>query len=389
MRRRLVFAPWVWGGAVVVAGAVFMVVGGHDSFGVGFGLVFVGILLAYAVLASLIAVRQPGNAIAWLLLITGVFLFVQVTTTGALASWPLPGSRSAWYFMYMGAYSFVGLFFFYPLSLLFFIFPSGDFLTRRWRWPVWIGAISGPLLVLVLMFSDRVGPVYGSWKITNPIGFLPAQLFDLVLEVIGGINWVLAIGGVVALVVRFRRSSEVVRAQVKWVVFAAVLFVPLFVIVAFAEDSSTLFGLAFLAVLLLIPGAITVAITRYRLFEIDRIISRTVGYALVVAALGLVYVAGAVWLPTKLLGEQPPLFVAGSTLVVAALFNPVRRRVLSWVDRRFNRSQYDAQQVVDSFVDRLQDGLDVGQLTAESVAVVTRVMQPDMVGVWVQSRATE
>lgn len=231
--------------------------------------------------------------------------------------------------------------------------------------------------------------LFGSWKIANPIGLLPAQLFDPVLEVIGVANWVVAIGGVVALVVRFRRSSEVVRAQIKWVVFAAVLFVPLFVIVGFADDSSTLFGLAFLAVLLVFPVAIAAAITRYRLFEIDRIISRTVGYALVVAVLGLVYVVGAVWLPTRIMGEQPQLFVAGSTLVVAALFNPVRRRVLSWVDRRFNRFQYDAQQVVDSFADRLQDGLDVGQLTDESVAVVTEVMRPDMVGVWVQSQATE
>ncbi len=366
-----------------------MAAGGHDSFGVGFSLVFVGILLAYAVLASLIAVKQPGNGIAWLLLITGVFLFVQVTTTGSLATWPLPGSRSAWYFTYMGVYSFVGLFFFYPLSLLFFIFPTGDFLTRHWRWPVWIGAVSGPLSVFILVFSDRVGPLYGSWKITNPIGFLPAQLFDSVLVVIAATIQLVAIGGVVALVVRFRRSSEVVRAQVKWVVFAGVLIVPLFVIVAVAEDSSTLFGLAFLAVLLLIPVAITVAISRYRLFEIDRIISRTVGYGLVVAALSLVYVVGAVWLPTRIMGEQPQLFVAGSTLVVAALFNPVRRRVLSWVDRRFNRSQYDAQQVIDRFADRLQDGLDVSQLTAESVEVVAEVMQPDMVGVWVQSQATE
>ena len=146
------------------------------------------------------------------------------------------------------------------------------------------------------------------------------------------------------------------------------------------------FVLGFLAPLLLIPAAITVAILKYRLFEIDRLISRTLGYALVLTGLGAVYAVGSVWLPAHLVGERPPPFVAGSTLVVAALFNPVRRRALVWVDRRFYRSQYDAQRVIDRFGELLRDELDVGQLRSESMEAVVATMQPVSVSVWLPDR---
>jgi len=169
--------------------------------------------------------------------------------------------------------------------------------------------------------------------------------------------------------------------------FAGVMpAVPLYALTAFAPDESIAFVLGFLAPLLLIPAAITVAILKYRLFEIDRLISRTLGYALVLTGLGAVYAVGSVWLPAHLVGERPPPFVAGSTLVVAALFNPVRRRALVWVDRRFYRSQYDAQRVIDRFGELLRDELDVGQLRSESMEAVVATMQPVSVSVWLPDR---
>ena len=123
---------------------------------------------------------------------------------------------------------------------------------------------------------------------------------------------------------------------------------------------------------------------RYRLYDFDRVVSRTVSYALLVLILGAVYVAGAVWLPTRIVGEQSPLFVAGSTLAVAALFTPVRRRVMIWVDRRFYRSRYQLEQVMDDFSSHLQDQVDPDRMASDWVNLVSDTLRPTTAGVWVR-----
>jgi hypothetical protein len=133
---------------------------------------------------------------------------------------------------------------------------------------------------------------------------------------------------------------------------------------------------------LLVAGAVTLAVLRYRLYEIDRLISRTVTYTVLAVVLAIVYGFGAVWLPSRVVGEQTPLFVAGSTLAVAALFNPLRRRVMRWVDRRFNRSSYDAEQIADAFAVRLRDEVDPERLADEWATTVVRALQPSSIGVW-------
>jgi hypothetical protein len=127
---------------------------------------------------------------------------------------------------------------------------------------------------------------------------------------------------------------------------------------------------------------IAVAVTRYGLYEVDRLVNRTVVYAIVVALLAVVFAAGAVWLPTLLPGESSSVAVAASTLAVAALFNPLRRWVQRFVDRRFYRSRYDAQQVADAFAARLRDQVDPEEVAAEWVEVVRRTLQPASVAVW-------
>ena len=341
------------------------------------------------VLGVIIATRNPGNPISWLFLLVGPAFLLEAIGLNLVANHPEP--PSLWDVAILAGVNsgfFIGS---ALVLLLLYVFPTGHFLTRRWAWAGWVAAVLSVELLLVYLFlmrSDypifqtRTGlrttrssssPQSGGLTEDGSSGF-SAWLFSLSI-----------VGAIPAVVVRYRRSSQTIRAQIRWVTFSFVVFVVMYALNLFDNrrhrTEGGIFGFLMSVSLAFIPIAITVAITRYRLFEIDRIISRTVGYALVVAGLGLVYVVGAVWLPTKIMGKQPQLFVAGSTLVVAALFNPVRRRVLSWVDRRFNRSQYDAQRVVDDFADRLQDGLDVGQLTAESVAVVTEVMQPAVVGV--------
>jgi hypothetical protein len=133
-----------------------------------------------------------------------------------------------------------------------------------------------------------------------------------------------------------------------------------------------------------VGASVTLAILRYRLFDIDRLISRSVTYAVVAGALALVYGFGAVWLPSRIVGEQTPLFVAGSTLAVAGLFNPMRRRVMRSVDRRFNRSSYNLEQITDLFTARLRDQLDADRLIEDWARVVDKALQPSLLGIWVR-----
>ncbi len=381
--------PWATT-TLTLALTIFVVVSESEQVGL-FNLSFALVPIGFAVLGVIIATRNPGNPISWLFLLVGPAFLLEAIGLNLVANHPEP--PSLWDVAILAGVNsgfFIGS---ALVLLLLYVFPTGHFLTRRWAWAGWVAAVLSVELLLVYLFLNEVGlsdfPDQ-NWTTHNPFGFIPTEWWADG----GWLQWIfglalfsLIVGAIPAVVVRYRRSSQTIRAQIRWVTFSFVVFVVMYALNLFDNavtgTEGGIFGFLMSVSLAFIPIAITVAITRYRLFEIDRIISRTVGYALVVAGLGLVYVVGAVWLPTKIMGKQPQLFVAGSTLVVAALFNPVRRRVLWWVDRRFNRSQYDAQRVVDDFADRLQDGLDVGQLTAESVAVVAEVMQPAVVGVWV------
>jgi hypothetical protein len=350
------------------------------------------LLVLLSALGFVISAHQPGNKIAWLLHATVVVLLLAGATSPLVESGE-PIAPSFWGYIAIVINQGIPLTILYLAFLILFIFPTGRFLTRRWSWPGWLGAFFVPGLLLAVLFSEEIGPlpIEENWGIPNPIGFLPtAVAYNLstawFLGIIG-----LAVGGVVAMIVRYRMSDHLVRTQVNWVLYASVISAVGFIAMPLGlfGDNPTLFGILFLTVIGITPVAITIAITRYKLFEIDRIISRTVGYILVVALLGFIYIVGAIWLPTQLLGEQTPIFVAGSTLAVAALFNPVRKRIVGWVDRRFYRSRYDAEQVVDEFADRLRNELDVDQLTRAWVAAVTETMQPSAIGVWVHDQRAD
>jgi hypothetical protein len=184
------------------------------------------------------------------------------------------------------------------------------------------------------------------------------------------------------LVIRWRRAQGVERLQLQWFVLALVVTIVVLATEGFLAGLDA--DLLAPVVLNLLPMAIGVAVLRYRLFDIDRVISRTVGFVLVAGIIAFVYGVGAVWLPTRLVGEQTPLFVAGSTLLAAALFNPLRRRVMGVVERRFHRGHYDAVQVVDRFSQRVLNMVDVGHVTGDLVTLVSGTLQPTSVGLWLR-----
>jgi hypothetical protein len=220
---------------------------------------------------------------------------------------------------------------------------------------------------------------------------LPSPLAVPALEEVAGVitadpSFLFVIGFTLAAIVlvigRWRRSEGVERLQFRWLLVGAVAFMLIMGIgqvVPEGNDGELLWLLGGSA----IPGAIGIAVLRYRLFEIDRIISRTVSYTVLVGLLAAVYVGGVTGL-TFLLPDQSQLVVAATTLTVAALFNPVRRRVQDLVDRRFNRSRYDTQRVMDGFAGSLRDRVDSSEVVEGWVGVVAETMQPAAVGVWVR-----
>jgi peptidoglycan/LPS O-acetylase OafA/YrhL len=192
-----------------------------------------------------------------------------------------------------------------------------------------------------------------------------------------------------SLVDRYRSGTPVERQQIKWLLVGAVAFA-IGLVAAVAMDTvtenRTLYAIVVPVGMSLFPITIGIAVFRYRLFEVDRFISRTVAYALVVVFLAGVFVTGVVWIPNAAGLGDSPLLVAASTLAVAAIFNPLRRRTQVWVDRRFNRSHYDAARVLESFAGSLQARVDPDGVMYDLVEVVREAMQPASVGAWVRDR---
>ena len=261
-----------------------------------------------------------------------------------------------------------------PLVLL--VFPDGRLLSPRWRWAVWLAGAGVALLTLGIAATTLGDPVRFALSEEEPGG-----LAGLVLAVSVGAAAVSFLAGLASLALRWRRAWGNEREQLKWVAFAAGLALVANIVLQILQ----LPGLG-LAGVVLVPVGAAVAILRYHLYDIDRLISRTVAYGLLTALLGLVYVAG-VFVFGRLLnpgGEDSTLAVAASTLAVAALFQPARRRIQELVDRRFNRRKYDAAKTVEDFSARLRNEIDLDTLSAELLAVVNQTMQPSGVSLWLR-----
>ena len=384
--------PWVWTGLIGTAGVSVLVVGyiprgGTDVVSAVISVVF---LILIAALGSVISARQPGNRIALLLHATSVGLLLLVASSLVAESDQPPISPDFWDYIAVVIFNTLAESILYPVFLILFIFPTGRFLTQRWAWAGWVGAVLVPAMLLVALFSEEVGKIYDPldehWGLPNPIGFLPSGVGEFMASAWVTALMVLAVGGVVAMVVRYRRSDSVVRTQIKWVLYAAAISAVAWLALLLSRTTNTTaYQLVGLTVIGIIAVAITIAITRYKLFEIDRIINRTVVYGAVVAMLAGVY-ASAVFGLRGLLPDGSDLAVAASTLAVAVLFNPVRIRVQRFVDRRFYRSRYDAQRIIEGFSAHIGSEVDLDQLTDKWVETVTHALKPATAAVWIRSR---
>jgi hypothetical protein len=349
--------------------------------------------LTFSTVGTVVAWRRPQNPVGWLFCAGGLLaavvgfaveysVYAVLTRPGSL---PL-GAEVAWvadwiWWLLLGAVAYV-----------FLLFPDGRLLSRRWRPLAWLAGI-GPAIMAVGIALNP-GPLDEFPVVRNPFGLEGLEdggLVDLlgVLGVLGVL--VPLVGAGASLVLRFGRARGEQRLQLKWISYAAALAatVQATSIGTFLLGGPVPMAIEVLVICALagIPVAAGIAILKYRLYDIDRIINRTLVYGLLTALLGGVY-AGVVLVLGQLFGgiggEPPSWTVAGATLAVAALFQPARRRIQQAVDRRFNRRRYDAARTIEAFSARLREQLDLDALSAELLAVVNQTMQPTKASLWLR-----
>ena len=344
-----------------------------------------------SVVGSFIEWRRPGHTIGRLLLLSGpAYGFVSAgwTTSGALLSFidPRLNGVTSWAVFVLS----------YPVIALMagwvpLLFPTGSLPGPRWRGPVALLVVLSGIGLAGMV--TRPGPIAGS-PIVNRYGIAgwPGVLqpfVDLIpLELLA----LLALGAA-AVITRYRRGDRIERLQIRWLASAVSVVTVGFAatIVSFGLGSENppitqSVTLIAYAGILLMPVAIGIAILRYRLFEIDRIISRTIGWAIVTGLLVALFAASVVGLQAILadVNQGQTLAVAASTLVAFVLFQPVRRRVQSVVDRRFNRARYDAEGTAAAFAERQRDQVDIAGLTADLTGTINSALHPRALGIWIR-----
>ena len=337
------------------------------------GIVFIG---AFATVGALLAWKRPENPIGWLL--SAIGLVTAVAVSGLfLVHFPRTLTLAAWLgFLYLLGF---GLCVFVVL-----LFPTGHLPSPRWRPVAWAAGAGVAGWALGNTFAPTIITVTPTMR--NPVGVtgLAGDIFKLMAFGGGGLIAAAGLAAIASLAFRYRRAGTTERAQLKWLVYAAAVIVAAEV-AAIPIASNSLQNAISSGALALVPVAIGIAVLRYRLYDIDRVISRTVAYAIVTGLLVGIY-AGLVLLATKVLGVHTPVAVAAATLAAAALFNPVRRRVQHRVDRRFNRTRYDAEATVAAFEARLKDAVNLDSVTDDLAGVVEKALEPAHVSVWINER---
>nr|MBA3388371.1 hypothetical protein [Rubrobacter sp.] len=274
-----------------------------------------------------------------------------------------------------------------PTSFLLLLFPDGRLPSPRWRPVAWCAGLG--IAGFVASYALEAGPLGDIPQIVNPYG-----VDSPVLRIVGVATAVVAGGSMapsaVSLIVRMRRAGSEQRQQIKWLAYGGAVVVGTIVVAGSISIWSVPISIAIISVALLgLPVFTGIAIVRYRLYDIDVVINLTLVYALLSATLAVVYFGGIVLSQRVFAGltgqeKLPQLAIVASTLVIAALFNPLRRRIQSFIDRRFYRRKYDAAKILETFSTRLRDETDLDSLNAELITVVRETMQPEHVSLWLR-----
>jgi hypothetical protein len=396
--RRLAWTLWAAAVALTLAGLVFLALNGSTETPNSIGSplvdgVFAVLFLSFATVGALVSARQPRNPIGWLFLGGGLAAALEEPLLGystyALVTEPgsLPGAAAAALVadaVWLPSLASATLF-------MFVLFPTGRPPSPRWRPFIWFFTLDMAVYVLATLLNP--GGLYFFPAVDNPLGIEAAgESLQTAVDFASPILFVSLLLGLVALVLRFRRSDGVERQQLKWIVYVAAVFVALTpLLIVLGEREVELGGvlvsdLVFTILVCSVPVAVGVAILRHRLYEIDVVINRTLVYGALSATLAAAYIGSVLLLQLALspLTEQSDLAIAGSTLAVAALFRPLRARIQELVDRRFYRRRYDAARTLEGFGARVRDQVELDALGAELRGVVAETMQPAHVSLWLR-----
>ena len=358
----------------------------RDQVSVEDAVLFLGFGM-FAVVGALLVAKRPANLIGWIMsaasLVVGVSAgetyAAYVMTTRGRPDWlAVVGAwANSWYWLLFLVLVFVYL----PL-----LFPDGRLPSRRWLPVAVLPGIGLAAMVVLGALTETLRGQNIDYRIDNPIGIEGlAHVEDLpVLFVFGGLFVAGAIGAIVSVVVRFRRSRGTERQQLKWFAYAAA---PIPIIPLSDYVPTVIDAVAFGWVLIGLPAAIGIAVLRYRLYDIDLVINRTLVYGALTAVLAALYFGGVIVLQDAfraLTGGETQLAVVASTLAIAALFGPLRRRIQEFIDRRFYRRKYDASRTLDVFSVKLQGRTDLNTLSDDLLEVIQETMQPAYTSLWMR-----
>ncbi len=366
---------------------------GGNLFSVVNSLIWGLLPIEFAFLAALIVSHRSNNVIGWLMMLPASVYIIGFFTTNYLEQFPVaPSELTALLWLAVLLDNISWLFLIFPLLFTMLLFPDGRLPSPRWRWIIIAGLGMCAFLILFGLSSPTLSLVENSdWVVTNPIGFLPAGIEFPETPWFAGLI-IMTLLCVAAPFVRYRRAAGVERKQIKWLFYACGLFalayVPGFV---FSDETDTLlgniWGMLFVLAIMAVPAAIAIAILRYRLYDIDLIIRKTLLYGALTGLLAIVYFGGVVIFQAlfeAITGQRSPVAIVISTLLIAALFTPLRRRLQRSIDRRFFRQKYDAQRVLAQFAQSARDEVDLESLTLELVRVTRETVQPETITIWLK-----
>jgi hypothetical protein len=388
---------WILVGIILLSALIdfvawLMLQSGSSSFhswvsALGWGVVLPAVC---SVVAALIIARQPGNRVGWLLMVVGLVAVFPSFVLEAMSSPPSEVTPGIFLLVWLDGWSWIPIIF--PIFLIPLNFPTGRPPTPRWNWVNWLALGMWLFFIFFSPFINTITPNNGQWSLPNPIGFIPDAVAEGPFIFLWGTGLLtLVSASVVSLFVRYRRAQYHERQQIQWLLYAGALFVIVYgsslVIANIDTQFSGLNNLLLLLSILAIPVAIAIAILRYRLYDIDVIIRKTLQYGVVTVLLLLVYVGSVVLLQSlveNLTGEQSPIVIVISTLAIAALFNPLRSRVQDFIDRRFYRKKYNAEKALADFASTARDEVEMDKLTAALLGVMEETLQPETAVLWLK-----
>jgi hypothetical protein len=367
-------------------------------------VVFV-LFLAFPIVGAFLSFRRPRNPVGWILLADGIlWMVLAVTDSYFLYGIARPGSvpypvavgtiGNQW--LWIPTVGLLGIY-------LLLLFPDGKLLSERWRPLPWISGVA--IFLFSVAEGLAPGPLENQGGVSNPFGLEGLPWLPVAGYVVAPLLPLCILASAASLVLRYRRSGGEVRQQIKWVAFVASLAGLVYLcamvigqLVLISRDGANLpstpwwFDLLFSVAVLGfagVPVAIGFAVLKYRLYDIDVVINRTLVYGSLTATLVAIYFGGvatiqAIFRALTDQTEQPQLAVVVSTLAIAALFNPLRRRIQSFIDRRFYRRKYDARKTLEEFSARLRDETDLKTLNEDLAGLIKETLQPAHVSLWLR-----